>query len=423
MRYPSLLIEICCSFALASAAGAASGQLDPTFGHAGISVTSFGNDVRPIDAALQADGKLVVVGGLNDFRTATQLAVVIRFMPDGSLDESFGRHGVATDAVSNFINEAEALVIQSDGKIVILEQVLSANSWVNQFVLVRFRADGARDSSFGASGRSTLNFPHPAFFATSADVLALQPNQALLVGGSVIAPRHNPTPTRTVLARVTANGRPDGTFGTRGVAESVAIGAPEALAVLSDGTILAVNNSQQTAGFSSNGVLLPHAHGGLVTAATHRGTIAFRPDGDFLIAAGGQGPSGENDMDVSVRLLEPSGIVDPSFQSPLFDFGAGGPYVNLAQAIAIGPTGEIAVGGLSQTMSFNDDFGMALLTENGALEQHFAHGGMLTTSFPHGGQVLAVVVQPDGKLIAIGQSFSSDTAIPVDLAVARYLTQ
>ena len=423
MRYLNLLVEICCSLALASGAGAASGDLDPTFGRGGVSVTSFGNDVRPIDAALQADGKLIVVGGLNDFRTATQLAVVIRFMPDGSPDESFGRHGVATDAVGNFINEAEAVVIQSDGKIVILEQVLSANGSANEFALVRFRADGGRDSSFGASGRSFLNFPHPAFFATSADVLVLQPNQAMLVGGSVKAPRHNPTPTKTVLARVAANGRPDGTFGTRGVADSVAIGVPEALAVLSDGTILGVNNRQQTAAFTSNGVLLPQVHGGLVSAATHRGTIAFRPDGDFLFAAGAPGPNGENDADVSVRLLESSGIVDPAFQSPVFDFGAGGPFANVAQAIAIGPTGEIAIGGLSQTPSFSDAFGMALLTANGALEKRFAHGGRLTTSFPHGGQVLSVVVQPDGKILAIGQSFSSDTAIPVDLAVARYLTQ
>ncbi len=282
---------------------------------------------------------------------------------------------------------------------------------------------GNRDLNFGKAGRLIVDIPHPAFFATSADALVLQPNQALLVGGSVVAPRHNPTPTKTVLARVTKNGTPDGTFGTRGVAESVAIGAPDALAVLGDGTILAVNNRQQTAQFTSNGALLPEAHGGFVTAATHRGTVAFRPDGDFLFASGGQGPSGENDTDVSVRLLESSGILDPSFQSPLFDFGAGGPFGNLAQAIAIGPTGEIVVGGLSQTPSFSDDFGIARLNSNGALDQHFAHRGTLTTSFAHGGQVLALVVQPDGKIVAIGQSFSSDTAIPVDLAVARYLTQ
>lgn len=81
------------------------------------------------------------------------------------------------------------------------------------------------------------------------------------------------------------------------------------------------------------------------------------------------------------------------------------------------------MGALAQTPSFSDDFGVALLTSNGALEQRFAHGGRLTTSFPHGGQVLALLVQPDGKIVAIGQSFSNDTAIPVDLAVARYLTQ
>lgn len=78
---------------------------------------------------------------------------------------------------------------------------------------------------------------------------------------------------------------------------------------------------------------------------------------------------------------------------------------------------------MSQTPSFSDDFGVARLNTNGSLDRQFAQGRRTTTSFPHGGQVLAVVVQADGKIVAVGQSFSNDTAIPADLALLRYLTQ
>ena len=409
--------------ALAATAAASSGQLDPAFGRGGIVVSHFGNDVRPLDAVLQPDGKIVVVGGVNDFRIASELATVIRYMTDGSLDQGFGKNGVATDSITNFENEAESVVLLSDGKIVILERSANSSGGNDTFALVRFQSNGRRDFSFGSSGRVVIQIPHPPFFSVSVNTLVLQPDQKLLIGGSVVAPRHNPTPTKTVLARYTAQGATDPTFGNNGIAEVVSIGAPDAMAVLADGSILNVNSSQQTAQFTAKGALLQRVIGGLVMASTHRGTTAFRSSAEFLVAAGGQGPSGENDVDVNVRLIEPTGIVDPNFRSPLFDFGAGGSFVNLAQAIAIGATGEIAVAGLSQTPTFGDDFGVARLNSNGSLDANFANGGKLTTHFPHGGQVLVVLIQSDAKIVAVGQSFSGDTAIPVDLALVRYLTQ
>ena len=423
MKNFDLIMIVSLAVACVSPATATSGRLDPSFGHGGIVITGFGNDARPIDATLQADGKPLVVGGRNDFHVASEVAVVVRYLPDGTLDDTFGRHGVVTDAISAFENEAEAVVVQSDGKIVILERASSANGAVNDFWLVRLSASGMRDASFGSGGRAIIVIPHPATFSSTVDTMVLQADQSVLVGGSVVAPYRNPTPTKTVLARMTKAGKPDITFGTHGVSETVSIGAPAAMAVLHDGTILAVNDREQTAQYTQRGVLFPTVLGGTVASGTHRGTMVFRPDGDIVVAAGGQGPSGENDTDVSVHLVKSTGGIDAGFQSPLFDFGAPGPYGNLAQAIALGPTGEIAVGGLSQTPSFNDEFGVARLNMNGSLDQHFAQGGAVTTSFPHGGQVLAILIQADGKIVAVGQSFSGDTAIPVDFALVRYLTQ
>jgi uncharacterized delta-60 repeat protein len=410
---------------VATPAGAAAGKLDSSFGNGGIVVTSFGNNVRPADAVLQGDGKLVVVGGLNDFRVASEVAAVVRYMPNGTLDPNFGRNGLTTAALTDFENEAEVVVTQSTGRIVILVRASTADGSVTEWALMRFKSDGNPDVTFGSGGRTFISFPHPQFFQTPVTSLLLQPDGKLLVGGAVLPPEGysstpNPTPPKTALARFTATGRADPTFGTNGVSEAVAIGAPEALGLLPDGSILAVNINQQTAQFTPSGDLST-VIGGALLAVTHPGTTIFRADSEFLLAGAGRGPSGRRDLDVNVRLFKATGAVDPNFQSPLFDFGAGGPFSNLPQALAVGSNGEIAVGGLSQTPSFSDDFGVARLTANGRLDTTFGNGGTVTTSFSHGGQVLAILVQPDRKIVAVGQAFSNDTAIPVDLAVVRYL--
>jgi uncharacterized delta-60 repeat protein len=426
MRNHGSLALACLAVSAATLAAAAPGQLDPTFGNHGIVVTSFGNDVRPLDAVLQGDGRLIVVGGLNDFHIASEVAAVIRYLPDGSLDASFGSHGLTRAALTDFENEAEAVVIQADGRIVVLVHALSADGTVDEHALMRFKSNGNPDLTFGSGGRTFISFPHPQFFSTPAGTLLLQPDDRILVGGAVVPPRGyggrtNPTPPKTALARFTGPGRPDATFGTNGVSEVVAVGEPAALAVLADGTILAASVSQQTAQFTSSGALMSTVVGGRVSSSTGQGTTIFRPDAEFLLAAAVRGPSGRRDLDVSVRLFKVSGALDASFQSPPFDFGAGGPFANLAQALAVESNGLIVTGGLSQTASFSDDFGVARLTPSGSLDARFGTGGTVTTSFPHGGQILAMVVQPDGKIVAVGQAFSNDTAIPTDLALVRYL--
>jgi len=72
-------------------------------------------------------------------------------------------------------------------------------------------------------------------------------------------------PCRSNPCRGTATGKTDTTFGTNGVSETVAILTPIGLAVLGDGSVMAVNVLQQTAQFSASGALLPSVMGGAVS--------------------------------------------------------------------------------------------------------------------------------------------------------------
>ncbi|HEY9369462.1 calcium-binding protein, partial [Streptomyces sp.] len=94
------------------------GNLDPAFGGGdGTVTTAFGaNSAIAHDMALQEDGKIVVVGGAAlDFALA-------RYNADGSLDTAFNGDGLVTTDISTFFDEAYAVALQSDGKIVVSGQ-------------------------------------------------------------------------------------------------------------------------------------------------------------------------------------------------------------------------------------------------------------------------------------------------------------
>ncbi len=102
------------------------GSLDPTFGEDGIVTTDFltqpvgshaGSWARGV--AIQADGKIVAAGGSAVGSGGDSEFALARYMPDGSLDATFGGDGrVTTDWTIDVDDYAFALAIQADGKIV-----------------------------------------------------------------------------------------------------------------------------------------------------------------------------------------------------------------------------------------------------------------------------------------------------------------
>jgi hypothetical protein len=64
-------------------------------------------------------------------------------------------------------------------------------------------------------------------------------------------------------------------------------------------------------------------------------------------------------------------------------------------------------------------FGLARVKQDGTLDASFGTGGVLTTSFNGDDGASALLIQPDGKIVAVGFSENNATG-HVFIALARY---
>jgi uncharacterized delta-60 repeat protein len=140
----------------------AAGKLDPLFGNAGKITADFAAVDIAYDLAIQADGKVVVVGGaMTDFALA-------RFDSNGALDPTFGggTGKVVTD-LADTNDCAYAVAIQEDGKFIVGGETGA------DFALARYASTVLSPTSkwftyFADSGSITLTEPNDCnWFAAS----------------------------------------------------------------------------------------------------------------------------------------------------------------------------------------------------------------------------------------------------------------
>ncbi len=408
--------------AAANDAYAGAGDLDPSFGAGGQVETNLGHTVIPSAALLEPDGNTVVAAGFIGTSIAAEAMALVRYLADGSLDPSFGNGGVSEFAAfTDFVNIPNALALQSDGRILIAGETRNAMGGIDEFVLARFNPDGTLDSSFGNAGVVATSFGP---IRSSADAILLQPDGQILVSGILVLGGAR-TPTRTVLARYNPDGSLDTSFGDGGTVVVIAIGDANQLALDSDGRILAIHavfvGNQQAVQFNPDGsVNSPTAVGTIIATSNGSGIQA---DTNFVVV-GSQATIGRRgDFEAVVARFTPNNTPDPTFNRAVFDFGAESDTVDQARAVAIQSNGQIIAGGGSNSGStrFGSTFGLARLNPDGSLDDSFGNGGTVTTEFQGADSVLAVLIQPDGNIIAVGSV--RDGSGRIDIALARYLGQ
>jgi uncharacterized delta-60 repeat protein len=129
------------------------GTLDATFGGNGKVITDFRGPLATARAVdVQADGKIVVVGDADNFRRFA----VARYRKNGTLDTTFGGDGKVTTRIWPGGNAARAVAIASNGRIVVAGQTSGPEG--SAIAVVRYLPDGSLDASFGRHGKVTTQF-------------------------------------------------------------------------------------------------------------------------------------------------------------------------------------------------------------------------------------------------------------------------
>ena len=229
--------------ALNHRANALPGDLDLTFGTAGKVTTALGVVARMNGVALQADGKIVVVGYYfaSGPPLMTQTNVVLRYNSDGSLDTTFNGTGIVILG-TNAYGQSKGVAIQSDGKILVVGSSLGIS---NNFLLVRLNANGSVDFQV------TTDFFNGSTNAASAESVAVQNDGKIVVAGRAGRPDF-------AVARYNSDGSLDTTFGGGGkvITQSARTGGGKSIALQSDGKIVVAGYYGPSGGFGKSSFAL-----------------------------------------------------------------------------------------------------------------------------------------------------------------------
>ena len=391
--------------------GGTAGNLDPTFGHSGFVLVPHTvysvNDVRT-----SFNGSIVVAVDFAGMANAVGGFGIVRLLANGLPDDKFGKAGIAVAQFSSGVNAALSTATQPDGKIVAVGFALPLPRGSEMMAIARFNPNGTLDASFGSGG--TIMSIVPGSTASAAGVVTVLPSAKLLIGGSA---KFSSGIVNGVLVRLNPNGSLDTSFGSRGIVNTgLAVGI-NGLGLQSDGRIVALGGTQAVrllpnGSFDTNPILET------IVTETHNGVSSLTPNERIIDAESGFDGRPGSDIDAQTRRRLPDGSIDPSFQSPLFDFITTNPdiFQNVAHAIVTQQDGSVVIGGGGHTSSNATEFALARFLRTGTFDSTFGRGGIAVSGLDGNDEIFALGIQPNGDIIAAGQSFATG-----GLVVARYL--
>ena len=275
------------------------GLTDTTFGDAGsfqLSLEEHGTKQSGAAVILDPDGRIVVAGSQGD------RLLVLRLLPDGSLDDAFGAFGFFAGPDNfEYSGARTSLLRTADGGY----RVTASNAAGCQ--VVALTAAGVADPAFGDAGVATVDLQSgPSSFCSA---LLDQADGNLLVAGS--ADGHG------FAARLLADGQPDASFAANPVTDAMA--EASALALDDNGAVLVAGTGVSGASITrlqpdgTVDVLFGNSGATVIDLASDVGTspvvhdLRVLPDGRIL-AAGGDDISRKT---LVVRLLGPAGGDSP----------------------------------------------------------------------------------------------------------------
>ena len=375
------------------------GDMDLGFGVGGLVVSEIRCEVQ--DIAVQSDGKIVLAGnGFSNFSDKNNF-MLIRYNANGDLDSSFGASGIASINIDGSPAHLTNIVIQSDGRTILSGRTQQVHA------LVRCQEDGSLDGAFGVGG----------ILATGLNVDDCEnPVGVHTTGTAIVA---GCSGQELVLLAYDAQGNPEATFGTDGVVvfDMAAEVNMADLRILPDRRFVvagSVDGDAFVARFLEDG--------SADSMFGNSGIAVVNVDGDFMAAKILDQPDGmlvltgflREGFDATFAMMryEIDGSLDETFgtggivrepdveQTGLFDW-VGDPAVQL--------DGKILVAGVGNMV-----FSVFRYTADGTTDMDFGTQGVVLTDLASTGgwdHARAIGLQPDGKIVVAGCAGSASVAV------------
>jgi uncharacterized delta-60 repeat protein len=353
------------------------GSPDPSFGADGLTEARFDparGEVQAQGVAEQRNGRIVVAG----FRRNTLGhvdPVLVRFRADGALDPSFGRGGkVLSKPILAGGEVLHAVAVEAGGRIVAVGARNESGGGKAAGLVIAYRPDGSIDRSFARNGRVLFPARNGGGRYTGLRDVKTIAGGKLLISGYLAG--------RLFLARLTADGRLDRSFGG------------------GDGKVLI--------GLGDSG--------GCVGDCGLESPLALEPGGQIVVGAD--------------RPLAPPVVMRIRVDgSPDVGFGRAGRVPvghRLAQleGLAVQGNNRIVAVGFSEGVGFEGKitlaFGTMRLFPGGAIDRGFGRDGSQTLELGNASAGFAALTQPTGRAVAAGGVQVSPEPPAYDLLLARY---
>ena len=332
--------------------------------------------------AKQSDDKIIISGNFTTYNGISQNRIA-RLNTDGSLDASFNT-GTGAD------NSLNAILIQSDGKILVGGTFFTSFNGTSQNGIARLNTDGSLDTSFtiGTGGNSGV------------ESIALQTDGKIIIGGSFTI--FNDI-SQNRIARLNADGSLDTSFNI-GTGTNSSI---ETVSIQTDGKIIIAGSFNVYNGTSRNGIARLNIDGSLdisflVGSGTGNGNVArnrvycsaILPDGKIII--GGDFTSYNGTLQNRIARLNADGSLDSTFNPSTAAN-------DTVLTTSIQSDGKSIIGGYFSTYNGVLRNRIARLHLDGSVDASFN----FTADFNYT-KITATALQQNGKIIVLG-TFSNDS--------------
>jgi uncharacterized delta-60 repeat protein len=401
---------------------------------------------RAAAVAVQADGRIVVAGTVATGGSSWAPALA-RFLPDGSLDASFGNGGkvVSPFGVIAFNDSIAALHLLADGRIL----VAGTADWGagdQDFWVGRLLPTGAPDTTFGqiaAVGATLVLFDLGHDLTDTLGAMTVDRSGRILLAGTVDVSSTN---TDFGVARLSANGVLDTEFSADGKATVgfVSGGIDLGLAVEVDtagravvagaawandsgghfnvGVARLLADGTSDSGFGSAGTSEVGMAGG-GTNNEFAWALGVWPDGEIVVA--GDAASGADEWITQLGRFSPSGAYLGGVLGPFCSFGSP-PCPTQPQdsvrALRLQGDGKILLGGFARGLAANSDFGVGRFHRDLAPDFAFGTAGRVILDFAQGGGDndfgAGLALDHDGRIVVAGSA--EKNGLDTSFAWARF---